>query len=174
MKTIVKAIACFLFIIIASAVATSSALANTDGNEIQITDQPDKLIIQFGVQWAGTEFELKTDAGTFPVPVVVDGTGMLKMDLGGSKTYILSCLSSAPETPITEPSPTAPAVLPTLETEPDNIPEPDTGQSKAIPRMQLAVFIIGLLIAGGGLLVMRYIKHRREAYYYDYDDEDYD
>ena len=73
--------------------------ADTNGSEIQITEQPDKLILQLGPQWAGVEFELKTDAGVFPVPVVVDSSGILKMDLGGSKPYTLSCLASSVATP---------------------------------------------------------------------------
>jgi hypothetical protein len=147
------------------------AFAKTDGSEIQITDQPDRLIIQFGPQWAGVEFELKTDAGLFPVPVVVDASGILKMDLGGSKTYTLSCLASPVEIPEpqTEPDTAAPPPVPTQEnakpvTEPDN--------KSGIPTGHLILFLVGLAIAVGGLLAMRYFKRGRESYDYG-DDDDY-
>jgi len=58
----------------------SVARADTDGTEIQVTEQPEKLIIQLGPQWAGVQFRLKTDEGLFPVPVVVDQSGILKME----------------------------------------------------------------------------------------------
>ena len=159
-------------IIIAAAVLVSfHALADTDGSEIQITDQPDRLILQLGPQWAGVEFELKTDAGIFPVPIVVNAAGILKMDLGGSKTYTLSCLTSATTLPIPkqheEASPT-----PMPGNTPDTIiatPTPDLPK-ESVPAGILVTFIIGLLVAAGGLIVMRYCKRRREDYYYD----DYD
>ena len=69
---------------------TPAALADTDENTPRITKQPDQLVLQLGTRWAGVEFELRTDAGKFPVPVVVDETGVLTMDLGGSSTYTLS------------------------------------------------------------------------------------
>ena len=65
---------------------TPAALADTDENTPRITKQPDQLVLQLGTHWAGVEFELRTDAGKFPVPVVVDETGVLTMDLGGSST----------------------------------------------------------------------------------------
>jgi hypothetical protein len=93
----------FLSILIAvtANIITAPAFADTDGSEIQITDKPDVLILQLGPDWAGVEFELKTDAGIFPAPVVVDYSGILKMDLGGSKTYTLSCITS----PVSVPNP---------------------------------------------------------------------
>jgi len=165
-------------VIITTLIIPLTALANTNGSEIQITDQPDKLILQFGPQWAGVEFELKTDAGVFPVPVVVDATGILKMDLGGSKLYTLSCLSSpvsmpAPQTEIVKPEPPpdkAPEVI--KNTTQDIKPEPSS--ETRIPVLQLAVFLIGIAAATGGLLALRFIKRRREQYDYDYDDDEYD
>jgi hypothetical protein len=99
MSIIFKKPAHILIIIMAVALllcgSASPVYADTDGSEIQITNRPDLLILQLGPQWAGVEFELKTDAGVFPVPVVVDPSGILTMDLGGSKTYTLSCILSA-------------------------------------------------------------------------------
>jgi hypothetical protein len=155
--------------------STAVVFADTNGSEIQITDQPDKLILQLGPQWAGVEFELKTDAGVFPVPVVVDATGILKMDLGGSKTYILSCLASD----VTAPGPDNPAE--TQTTAPPSATTADSGEESAaeqskggVPTGILIMFLLGLAAAVGGLLAMRYVKRRRESYDYDDEDNDYD
>ena len=80
----------------------TTAFADTDGTEPKVTQQPDQLVLQLGTRWAGVEFELRTDAGVFPAPIVVDETGVLTMDLGGSTTYTLSCINST--VPIPDPS----------------------------------------------------------------------
>lgn len=90
-----------LVIVMLMSVLCPAALADTDGTEPQLTQQPDQLILQLGTRWAGVEFELRTDAGVFPAPIVVDSSGVLTMDLGGSKTYTLSCLNST--VPIPDP-----------------------------------------------------------------------
>lgn len=46
---------------------SASAAEGTDGTEMQVI-QPEQLVIQLGADWAGVEFELKTDAGMYPVP----------------------------------------------------------------------------------------------------------
>lgn len=148
-----------------------AALADTDGTEPKITNQPDQLVLQLGVRWAGVEFELRTDAGVFPVPVVVDELGVLRMDLGGSTTYTLSCLESTVPIPDPEPAqtePTTPSEAPSPAPAPT---EPDS-QSRSIPPMHLALFLIGLTVAVGGLVAMHIVKKRREAAYDEWDDED--
>ena len=70
-------------VMVLTAVLTPAAYADTDGTEPKIVQQPDQLVLQLGTRWAGVEFELRTDAGIFPVPVVVDEYGILTMDLGG-------------------------------------------------------------------------------------------
>jgi hypothetical protein len=148
----------------------ATVYADTDGSELQITDQPDKLIIQLGVEWAGVEFELKTDAGVFPIPVTVDATGILTMDLGGSKTYILSCLTSnAPA-----PNPGQPPETTPPQTEPPGANgEIPPAASGGIPAGPIVLFIVGLAAAVGGLMAMRYFKNRRESNEYDEDDDEY-
>lgn len=95
-------------VMVLTAVLTPAAYADTDGTEPKIVQQPDQLVLQLGTRWAGVEFELRTDAGIFPVPVVVDEYGVLTMDLGGSTTYTLSCIHSTAPIPDPEPEQTGP------------------------------------------------------------------
>jgi len=78
----------------------SVVYADTDGSELQVTDQPEKLVLQLGPGWAGVEFELHTDVGLYPQPVIVSPEGILTMELGGSTTYTLSALRSSVPIPI--------------------------------------------------------------------------
>ena len=96
-----KKIPALLLTLLLMLVLAPAAYADTDANTPQITQQPDQLVLQLGARWAGVEFELRTDAGVFPVPVVVDESGILRMDLGGSTTYTLSCINST--VPIPDP-----------------------------------------------------------------------
>ena len=68
---------------------TYAAPQGTDGSELQVMEA-EKLEIQFGANWAGVEFQLKTDAGLYPGTVIVGEDGVLRMELGGSSQYILS------------------------------------------------------------------------------------
>jgi len=145
------------------------AYADADSSEIQITNQPDKLIIQLGTQWAGVEFELKTDAGVFPVPIIVDASGILQMDLGGSKSYILSCLSSPTDILVPEHIIVSPTPAPSSEAH--DTQEQDDEENTDMPVMQIVMFIAGLTLAVFGLLVIRYFKRRRDMDYYADDDD---
>ena len=70
----------------------------TTGDELQLMEAQ-KLEIQLGADWAGVEFQLKTDAGLYPGTVIVGQDGVLRTEIGGSSTYILTCLKSAVEVP---------------------------------------------------------------------------
>ncbi len=83
-KRICRHWAALLLAVVLSLALAPAALADTGSNTPKITQQPDQLILQLGTRWAGVEFELRTDAGVFPAPVVVDEGGVLRMDLGGS------------------------------------------------------------------------------------------
>lgn len=152
-----------------------AALADTDGKEIQVA-QPDQLVLQLGVRWAGVEFELRTDAGVFPVPVVVDDSGVLTMDLGGSKTYTLTCINSSvpiPD-PATESDP-APDTDSASEPQTPGTPSqeaPELAPTRTIPTMHLVLFLSGLAIAIGGLIILHISKRRRMYDYEDWDEED--
>ena len=102
----------------------TTAFADTDGTEPKITQQPDQLVLQLGTRWAGMEFELRTDAGVFPAPIVVDETGVLTMDLGGSTTYTLSCINSTVPIPsLTRPQSRSPIPSSSRTAPPSSLPD---------------------------------------------------
>ena len=169
-----------LVIVMLTTVLCPAAFADTDGTEPQITQQPDQLILQLGTRWAGVEFELRTDAGVFPAPIVVDSSGVLTMDLGGSKTYTLSCINST--VPIPDPLPgqgTATQEQPGAESaSSEQVPATDAPQQEdadgGIPISSLIVFLAGLACAGGGLAALYLSKRHRQSDCDDWEDEDDD
>ena len=88
---------------------------DTDGTELQVA-QPVILEVQLGPQWAGVEFQLKTDAGLYPGTIAVGQDGILRTELGNSGSYVLSCL-------------TLNAAVPA----PGDIPSPDVTQQEQEP-----------------------------------------
>lgn len=148
----------------------------TDGDELQLMEA-EKLEIQLGPEWAGVEFQLKTDAGMYPGNVVVGEDGVLRMEIGGSKTYVLSCLNSSVEIP--EPTQAPATTEPEAEpAEDETVPEEkqtetDENTVAGIPVLHIAMFGGGLLLAVGSLIVMHVVKRRRESEP-AYDDEDDD
>lgn len=162
-----------LLAIALSLAMSTAAFADTDGTEPKIVQQPDQLVLQLGTRWAGVEFELRTDAGIFPAPVVVDENGVLTMDLGGSTTYTLSCINST--APIPDPGPEQsdppPSVSPDPTPEVPSSPQPETGNN-SLP-LPAVIFLVGLAVAGGAFIAL-HITKKRQSYGYDEweDDED--
>jgi len=155
------------------------ASADTGESTLQISGEPAKLIIQLGPGWAGTQFELRTDAGVYPGTIVVSETGLLQMDLGGSKTFTLSRVQATaqqPNTPAasgTNATPAAdvttaaanasPAAEPTTATDVDldaflaALTEPGTEDPSEQPTTQEkpppeGVPVKQILIFGGGVI----------------------
>ena len=135
----------------------------TTGDELQLMEA-EKLEIQLGAEWAGVEFQLKTDAGLYPGTVKVGQDGVLRMEIGGSKSYILTCMNSAVEVPeVTQ----APA---TTESEPNSsggvsdsdAPSESDHTVAGIPVMHLIFFVGGMVLAIGTLIVLHVMKKRRE------------
>ena len=162
-----------LLAIALSLAMSTAAFADNHGTEPKIVQQPDQLVLQLGTRWAGVEFELRTDAGIFPAPVVVDENGVLTMDLGGSTTYTLSCINST--APIPDPGPEqsdpSPSVSPDPTPEVPSSPQPETGNN-SLP-LPAVIFLVGLAVAGGAFIAL-HITKKRQAYGYDEweDDED--
>lgn len=74
-----------------SGISVSAENQGTDGTEIQVMEA-EQLEIQLGKEWAGKEFQLKTDAGLYPGTITVGEDGVLRTELGGSTRYILTCM----------------------------------------------------------------------------------
>ncbi len=172
--------------------------ADTDGTELRVTDQPEKLVIHLGPAWAGVEFELRTDVGVYPQPIAADSEGNLTMELGGSGTYTLRALRS-PDTiqeaaihiaASSDAEGTIVLPIPRTETQSrdkDNItgslgetqqvlPDAGTGGEMipGVPNLHLILFIGGLAACLIGLIVMFLMKKRYEGGYDDEDDFDDD
>lgn len=158
--------------------------ADTDGTEIQVA-QPSQLEIQLGPQWAGVEFQMRTDAGLYPGVITVDETGVLRTEIGGSTTYTLSSMNSSVDVPDPENPTQAPVTIEpvseepeesaelqeTEENAPDGEQEQDTAANVAgIPIQHLVFFGAGLVLAIGSLIALRFVK-RRNA---DTEDDEYD
>lgn len=148
---------------------TAFASEGTEGDELEVM-QPQKLEIQLGTAWSGVEFELRTDAGKYPGVVRVGADGVLRMEIGGSDEYLLSCINSKVEVPDPEqalatkdeveiPAEEVPTAEPT--------PQPDPNTVAGIPVAHLLVFVGGLLLAVVVLVVLRLTQGKRA-----YDEED--
>lgn len=144
----------------------------TTGDELQLMEA-EKLEIQLGTEWAGVEFQLKTDAGLYPGTVKVGQDGVLRMEIGGSKSYILTCMNSAVEVPeVTQ----APATTET-DSEQNNSETDSAEESSAtvagIPVLHIVLFAGGMVVAIGALIAMHVVKRRRENEpVYDEDDDE--
>lgn len=161
----------------------------TDGTELRVAT-PEQLEIQLGAAWAGVEFRLKTDSGTYPGTILVGADGVLRLEIGGSSSYQLTCIGSAvpAPTPEVQPSP-SPTDKPSatsslvLESEVSSQPQATITVSEVepvdpeftfqdIPVWQLGLFGGGLVVAIGVLIVLAVLKKRRGDDS-DEDDDDY-
>lgn len=141
----------------------------TSSDELQLLEAQ-KLEIQLGTEWAGVEFQLKTDAGLYPGTVTVGKDGVLRTEIGGSTAYILTCLNSA----LSVPEPTQDSA--TTEQQDQNNSEADVAEagetsSTGIPALHMVLFVGGMVVAVGVLVAMHVLKQHRETDSV-YDDED--
>ena len=163
----------------------------TNGTELQVA-QPEQLEIQLGAEWAGVEFQMKTDAGLYPDTIPVGQDGVLRLEIGGSKEYVLTCMNSSAKAPSTTQAP-AWAESPSEEQSEEIVTEqseeitaeqpeeitteqPEKAEDAlvaGIPVLHLCLFIGGMILAVGGLVTMHIIKRRREDESgYEYDEEE--
>ena len=150
-------------------IGVSAAAQGTNGDEMQVAT-PEKLEIHLGQEWAGVTFELQTDYGKYPNPIPVGEDGVLRLEIGGSSSYVLSCLSSETEAPApdeTVPSETIPSEEATVnKDELVDIKEADPTEPEeksGIPTAHIVMFGGGLVVAIGALMGISYFQKRRAA-----------
>lgn len=68
-------------------------------------EQKSTLEIQLSPQWAGMEFQLTTESGPHPETVFADVDGILRIELGGSKNYVISYLNASVGNPFLNRTP---------------------------------------------------------------------
>ena len=155
----------------------ASAKEGTEGDELQVL-QPEQLEIQLGAELAGAQFSLKTDAGMYPGTVVADANGTLKLEIGGSSSYVLTRLdaaSAAPAAVLTD-DPTQPvSEMPTGEAETavpeETVPAEPAQQDNTIPTMHIVLFAGGTVLCIAFLVISFVLKRRRARDYYEDDEE---
>lgn len=146
---------------------TAFAAQGTDGDELHVVEAQ-QLEIQLGTEWAGVEFMLRTDAGVYPGVIPVDETGVLSLEIGGSKTYILSCLQSS----VAIPDVTLLQAPVTGEAEPDKDDLVDIEDKEpAIPVSHIIMFVVGIVVAVG-ILIAIYISNKNRQIVQDDDEDD--
>lgn len=167
-----------LMCILTFPIGASAAAQGTNGDEMQVAT-PEKLEIHLGQQWAGVTFELTTDYGKYPDPIPVGEDGVLRLEIGGSSSYVLSCLSSAEETPApdeTVPEDTTPSEEATTGTE-DLVdietiePVEEENTVSGIPVTNIVLFGGGLVLAVGALVGINLVQKRRAQSSNNADDE---
>ena len=158
-----------LMCILCFPIGVSAASQGTNGDEMQVAT-PEKLEIHLGQEWAGVTFELTTDYGKYPDPIPVGEDGVLRLEIGGSSSYVLSCLSSEAEAPVpgeTVSSETTPSEDATVnKDELVDIEEVDPTESEeksGIPTSHIVMFGGGLVVAIGALVGISYFQKRRAA-----------
>ena len=168
---IVKAVALILAMlcILCFPIPASAVSQGTDGTELQVM-KPQNLQIHLGEDWAGAGFELTTDAGKYPGIIVVGEDGVLRLEIGGSENYILSCLNSSSDIPSTgdelqleegSEAPTEPeeGTVP-VESAPEDSEE---GNQVQIPVKHMVLFGGGLILALVALAGIHYGQSKRAA-----------
>ena len=146
----------------------------TDGTEMQVIE-PEKLEIQLGADWAGVEFQLKTYSGMYPGTIAVGEDGVLRMELGGSKSYVLTCMNSSVSAPQATQVPATTEEMQNESSENQKSNGSNSGQDTkgtvaGIPVLHLVLFAGGMVLAVGSLVVMQVMKKRSESDV-EYEDE---
>lgn len=157
----------FVILMLCCSMTTSFAAQGTDGDELHVVEAQ-QLEIQLGTEWAGVGFMLRTDVGVYPDIILVDETGVISLEIGGSTTYTLSCLQSSkpiPEFTLLQ----APV---TSETEPDKDDlEEIKEREPAVPISHIIMFATGIVVAVG-ILVAIYISNKNRQTVQDDEEED--
>ena len=155
---------------------------DTDGTEMQLME-PAQLELYFGPEWAGAQFTLETDVGSYPGTIPVANDGSMRMEIGGSHTYVLRLVSGATGTqtgtvgmtgteqapvPLPEGSESEVGVQTTVPAQ----TQPAEEQSGGVPLVPIIIFLAGLVIAAGILVAVHFLTKRKTEDEYDDDDEE--
>lgn len=158
-----------LMCILTFPIGVSAAAQGTNGDEMQVAT-PEKLEIHLGQEWAGVTFELTTDYGKYPDPIPVGEDGVLRLEIGGSSSYVLSCLRSETEAPApdeTVPSETIPSEEATVNKDElvdiEEVDPTEPEEKSGIPTAHIVMFGGGLVVAIGALIGISYFQKRRAA-----------
>ena len=193
-KTLQRILFAFTLLFALTFLSPPMAHADTDGTEIQVL-QPERLEIQLGTAWAGVEFQLRTDSGLYPDPIPVGEDGVLRLEIGGSNSYVLSCLGLSNAIPMVEPEnfgelatvefpDTTPEAAESDNPAPPEVTEPLAEETPApvqetphpvktvagIPVKHVIFFGVGILICVTVLVGLKLAAVNRE----DDEDEDFD
>ena len=182
--SVVAAMACLLCFPVK---ASATAQEGTNGTELEVV-QAQQLEIQLGQAWTGVEFQLRTDAGKYPDAIPVGEDGVLRVEIGGSENYILSCLNSAVAIPA--PNESIPAGTEMSSEAESGNDGPNMNEESAssteetvpaeagtehtiavIPIAHLTLFVGGLIVAAGTLTGI-HISQKRRVAHVDYDEND--
>lgn len=150
---------------------------DTDGTEMQLM-QPVQLEIRLGQEWVGAQFTLVTDVGQYPGTITVAQDGMLRMEIGGSQSYVLKLVGMGDALPDGEATPEPESTPAEGETEgtpaEEGASDEEAGEADAVggfPIFPIVLFGAGIVIAGGVLIVMKVLA-KRQASSDDEDDDD--
>lgn len=177
---IVKAAALILAMlcILCFPIPASAVSQGTDGTELQVM-KPQNLQIHLGEEWAGIGFELTTDAGKYPGVIPVGEDGVLRLEIGGSENYILSCLNSSSNIPSTgdelqlEEGSEAPTEAEDGTAPVESTPEDSKeGNPVEIPVKHMVMFGGGLVLALVALAGIHFGQSKRAAANRDDEDDD--
>ncbi len=125
----------------------------TNGDELNVVSAQ-KLEIQLGTEWSGKRFQLKTDVGLYPGDIIVDSDGILRLEIGGSKSYVLSCVGLGKNSADKNADDNNQLSEKSGETsEQENQPI----STSEIPVKHIIVFAIGIIIAIGLFVAMKFM-----------------
>ena len=187
--SLLAALACILFV----PVQASATAQGTNGTELEVV-QPQNLVVQLGEAWSGVEFQLRTDAGKYPDPIPVGEDGMLRLEIGGSENYTLTCLNSRVAIPAPEDALAAEESAATGEASESTVGETDsdvdatvdpssateaadsdtdeeTARTGEIPVTHIVILVGGLVIAIVILLLIQHGQKNREGFNLEDDDD---
>ena len=187
--SLLAALACILFV----PVQASATAQGTNGTELEVV-QPQNLVVQLGEAWSGVEFQLRTDAGKYPDPIPVGEDGMLRLEIGGSENYTLTCLNSRVAIPAPEDALAADESAATGEASESTVGETDsdvdatvdpssateaadsdtdeeTARTGEIPVTHIVILVGGLVIAIVILLLIQHGQKNREGFNQEDDDD---